>query len=149
MDARSDALVLFGATGDLAGRKLYPSLYRLVRRGRLGVPLVGFASSEWDTERLRAYARESVTRAEPAPDREALEALVSSLRYVRGDYRDAASYEALRSALGPAERPLFYLAIPPSLFGDVVESLAKSGCARRRASSSRSRSAATSRPRRR
>jgi glucose-6-phosphate 1-dehydrogenase len=130
VDPRSDALVLFGATGDLARRKLYPALYHLVRRGRLGLPVVGFASSAWDTERLRAYARESVAEFVPAPDAEAVGALASSLRYVRGDYRDPATFDALRAQLGPAERPLFYLAIPPSLFEAVVSSLARSGCVR-------------------
>lgn len=130
MEARSDALVLFGATGDLARRKLYRALYRLARRGRLGVPVVGFASSPWDTERLRAYARDSIAETEPGADPETVQRLIASLEYVRGDYREPASYEGLRGALGEAERPLFYLAIPPSLFAAVVESLAKSSCQR-------------------
>lgn len=130
MDPRSDALVLFGATGDLARRKLFPALYRLARRGRLGVPVVGFASSPWDTERLRAYARESLAEFERNADPAAVEALLASLRYVRAEYRDPATYRLLCDALGGATRPLFYLAIPPSLFAEVVSSLAKSGCAR-------------------
>jgi glucose-6-phosphate 1-dehydrogenase len=130
VEARSDALVLFGATGDLARRKLYPALYRLVRRRRLGVPVIGFASSEWDTEQLRVYARESIAEFEPSVDSAAVDALAASLRYVRGDYRDPATYDVLRGELGASQRPLFYLAIPPSLFAPVVESLAKSGCVR-------------------
>jgi glucose-6-phosphate 1-dehydrogenase len=130
VDPRSDVLVLFGATGDLARRKLYPALYRMVRRGRLDVPVIGFASSDWDTERLRAYAREGVAEFERDVDQAALEKLVAALRYVRGEYKEPASFDALREALGPAKRPLFYLAIPPSLFEPVVHSLDKADCVR-------------------
>jgi glucose-6-phosphate 1-dehydrogenase len=126
--AKSDALVLFGASGDLAYKKIFPALYAMARRGHLRVPVIGVANSAWTTRELQARARESVERAgqaEPA----ALERLLSRLCYVQGDYTDAATYAKLRSELGAARCPIHYLAIPPSLFGTVVEGLARSGCA--------------------
>jgi glucose-6-phosphate 1-dehydrogenase len=129
-DVSADAFVFFGATGDLAYRKIFPSLERLARRGRLDVPVVGLARSGWSREQLVAYARKSVEEQGGGLDEKTFEKLVSLLRFVDGDYRDAATYERLRAELGGAERPLHYLAIPPSLFPEVVERLAASGCAR-------------------
>jgi glucose-6-phosphate 1-dehydrogenase len=127
---RSDALVLFGATGDLARKKLFPALYRLERAGRLGVPVIGVALSGRDVEALRQRARESVEDAEPEVDADALSRLCERLQYVDGDYRKDATYEALRKRLDGSSRPLHYLAIPPSMFQTVVQGLSDSGCAR-------------------
>ncbi|HJR24807.1 MAG TPA: glucose-6-phosphate dehydrogenase [Acidimicrobiales bacterium] len=117
----SDALVLFGATGDLARRKIFPAVYDMAAAGRPVVPVVGFASSEWDDGRLRQHAREGIEAAGPV-DEAVWEALVAQITFVQGDYRDAASYGLLKDHLAArdARHPLFYLAIPPSLFEDVV-----------------------------
>jgi glucose-6-phosphate 1-dehydrogenase len=125
---RSDALVFFGATGDLAYKKIFPALQAMARRGRLDVPVVGVAKAGFTLEKLRARARESVAEhggLDPAPFAQ----LESRLRYVDGDYRDPSTYTALRSALGDARRPAHYLAIPPSMFPTVVEGLERSGVA--------------------
>jgi glucose-6-phosphate 1-dehydrogenase len=127
--ARSDALVFFGATGDLAYKKIFPALQSIARRGRLDVPVIGVAKSGWTLDQFRARARDSVNR-HGGLDREAFAKLESRLRYVDGDYRDPSTYTALRAALGDARRPVHYLAIPPSLFETVIEGLAKSGAAR-------------------
>jgi glucose-6-phosphate 1-dehydrogenase len=127
-DAHSDALVLFGASGDLAYKQIFPALHSMVRRGHLDVPVIGVAKSGWDLDRLRARVRESL-KAHGDIDESALAKLSSQLRYIDGDYRDQATFEALRRELGDAARPLHYLAIPPSLFGPVVEGLGRSGCA--------------------
>ncbi len=127
--ARSDALVFFGATGDLAFKKIFPALQAMARRGHLDVPVVGVAKSGWTIDQMRARARDSVTRhggLDPAPFAQ----LESRLRYVDGDYRDPSTYAALRTALGEARRPAHYLAIPPSMFPTVVEGLARAGSAR-------------------
>jgi glucose-6-phosphate 1-dehydrogenase len=126
--AHSDALVLFGASGDLAYKKIFPALYAMERRGHLQVPVIGVANSPWTTEQLRARAKESVEK-HAKPTAAVLDALLARLSYVRGDYTDAATYETLRRELGPATHPLHYLAIPPSLFATVTEGLARSGCA--------------------
>jgi glucose-6-phosphate 1-dehydrogenase len=121
-DVPSDALVLFGATGDLAKKKIFPAVYNLTRSGEADrVPVVGFASSEWDDDRLRQHAREAV-EAKGEVDEATWDDLVKRMSYVRGDYRDPASFEALATRLGAlgVERPLFYLAVPPELFDDVV-----------------------------
>lgn len=123
----SDALVFFGAKGDLAYKKIFPSLHAMVKRGSLNVPVIGVARSGWNLDQLRARARESVERHgefDPA----AFDKLSSLLRCVEGDYQDLATFQAIRRELGPAARPAHYLAIPPALFGVVVEQLAKSGC---------------------
>ncbi|MEZ5319091.1 MAG: glucose-6-phosphate dehydrogenase [Vicinamibacterales bacterium] len=125
---RSDALILFGATGDLAYQQIFPALQALARRGRLDVPVIGVAKPDWTTDQLRARARESLA-AHGDRDAQAFDRLAARLSYVAGDYRDPATFRRLRSALGRAERPLCYLAIPPSLFGTVAASLAVSGCA--------------------
>jgi glucose-6-phosphate 1-dehydrogenase len=130
MDAlHSDALVFFGATGDLAYKKIFPSLHAMVKRGRLNVPVIGVAKAGWGLEQLRARARESVAKHGDADDA-AFEKLLGLLRYVDGDYNDAATFQAIRQELDNAERPAHYLAIPPSVFGLVVEQLAKANCAK-------------------
>jgi glucose-6-phosphate 1-dehydrogenase len=127
--ARSDALVFFGATGDLGYKKIFPALQAMARRGHLDVPVIGVAKSGWTLDQLRARARESVTQ-HGGLDPEAFARLESRLGYVDGDYRDPATYTALRAALGDARRPAHYLAIPPSMFPTVVEGLEHSGAAR-------------------
>jgi len=126
----SDALVFFGATGDLAAKKIFPALHAMARRGHLDVPLVGVARGGWTLERLRARARESIERHGGGVDETAFARLASRLRFVGGDYDAATTYTALRQALGDTVRPLHYLAIPPSLFPTVVQGLASSDCAR-------------------
>ena len=124
----SDALVFFGATGDLAYKKIFPALQAMTRRGRLDVPVIGVAKSGWSLEQFRARARESLER-HGGIDEKAFAALVSRLRYVDGDYHDPATYEALRKELDGATHPAHYLAIPPGAFATVVEGLAASSCA--------------------
>ncbi len=126
--AKSDALVFFGATGDLAYKRIFPALQALVRRGALDVPVVGVALSGWTLDQLRERARDSLEH-NGGVDADAFARLSSLLRYVDGDYRDPQTFAALRAALGDARRPLHYLAIPPTLFEPVAEGLAKSGCA--------------------
>jgi glucose-6-phosphate 1-dehydrogenase len=123
----SDALVFFGATGDLAYKKIFPALQAMARRGHLDVPVIGVAKAGWGVDELRARARESVEK-HGGLDPAAFAKLSGLLRYVDGDYREPATFEALRQQLGPARRPAFYLAIPPALFALVVEQLAKAGC---------------------
>jgi glucose-6-phosphate 1-dehydrogenase len=126
---RSDALVLLGATGDLAHRKIYPALKGLVKRGALDAPVIGVSRSGWNVEQFRERVRDSLQqRTGDAASPEARK-LLSLLRYVDGDYQDPATFARVREALAGAQRPLFYLAIPPSLFGPVVEFLGSSGCA--------------------
>jgi glucose-6-phosphate 1-dehydrogenase len=125
--AHSDALVFFGATGDLAYKKIFPSLQTMVKRGNLHVPVIGVAKSGWTLEQLRARARESIDK-HVGLDAAAFDKLSGLLRYVDGDYKNAATYQTIRKELGAAERPAHYLAIPPALFGTVVEQLAKAGC---------------------
>ncbi len=125
---RSDALVLFGITGDLAYQKIIPALQSMVQRGDLDVPVVGVARSGWDRDRLIERMRASLDD-HGGVDREAFGRLVELLRYVDGDYTDPATFGRLREALGESERPLHYLAIPPSLLETVVQNLAAAGCA--------------------
>lgn len=119
----ADALVLFGATGDLAYKKIFPALYMMCQHGTLKVPVVGVASSNWTVGQLRARARESVERACDEIDSNALERLQSLLNYVSGDYADAQTYEQLRLVLHGVQRPAFYLAIPPALFPTVLNGI--------------------------
>jgi glucose-6-phosphate 1-dehydrogenase len=126
---RSDALVFFGASGDLAYKKIFPALHSMVRHGHLEVPVIGVAKSNWTLKDLKARARDSVTKHGRGVDAD-FEKLESMLRYVDGDYADPATFQTLRKALGDAKRPLHYLAIPPSLFALAIEQLAKSGCAK-------------------
>lgn len=125
--SHSDALVFFGATGDLAYKKIFPALQAMTKRGHLNVPVIGVAKAGWNLEQLKARARDSVEK-HGGIDTAAFEKLSSLLRYVDGDYQDPATFKALREQLGAAKRPAHYLAIPPVLFGLVVEQLAKSGC---------------------
>jgi glucose-6-phosphate 1-dehydrogenase len=125
----SDAFVFFGVTGDLAYKQIFPALQAMVRRGHLDVPIIGVASSGWSLDQLRARARASLTE-HGGVDPEAFAKLSALLQYVDGDYRDPATFQRLRQALGTAARPLHYLAIPPSMFPGVVEGLAASGCAK-------------------
>ncbi len=124
-----DALVLFGATGDLCYRKIYPALYQLVRRGILAVPIIGVARQGWQLEQYTARVRESLAAFVPAAEEAVQARLMGLLRYVDGDYNVRATFDALRQALGPAQRPLHYLAIPPSMFAVVAEHLSASTCA--------------------
>jgi glucose-6-phosphate 1-dehydrogenase len=126
--AASDALVLFGATGDLAYKKIFPALQAMVRSGKLTVPVVGVAKEDWEADRLRARARESIEQ-HGTYDARSFETLAGRLTYVSGDYHEPGVYERLRGALGKASAPLHYLAIPPSLFPVVVAGLRQSGCA--------------------
>ncbi len=128
-DAHSDALVFFGATGDLAYKKIFPALQAMVKRDHLHVPVIGVAKAGWGVDELHARARDSV-KQHGGVDAAAFDKLSRLLRYVDGDYRDAATFQAIRQQLGPAQRPAHYLAIPPTLFGPVVEQLARSGCAK-------------------
>ncbi|HEV8423578.1 MAG TPA: glucose-6-phosphate dehydrogenase [Actinomycetes bacterium] len=125
---RSDAIVFFGATGDLAYKEVFPALQGLIQHHRLDVPIIGVARSGWDLEQLRARARESLER-HGGVDEEAFAKLASLLRYIDGDYAEPRTFQRLRKALGDAERPLHYLAIPPSMFATVTEGLAAGGCA--------------------
>jgi glucose-6-phosphate 1-dehydrogenase len=125
----SDALVFFGATGDLAYKKIFPALQAMARRGHLNVPVIGVAKAGWNLEQLRARARDSVEK-HGGLDRTAFDKLSGLLRYVDGDYNDSNTYQALRKELGKAQHPAHYLAIPPLLFGVVVEQLGKSGAAK-------------------
>jgi glucose-6-phosphate 1-dehydrogenase len=126
---RADALVLFGITGDLAFKKLIPALQALVASGALDVPVVGVARSGWDLEKLKQRFRESLEAGDDGLDDGAYRRLTSLLRYVDGDYRDAATFVGLRKQLGDAAHPLHYLALPPSLFATVADNLQTSGCA--------------------
>ena len=131
MTPPGDVLVLFGATGDLAAKKLWPALYELERHGQLHVPVVGAAASEWDDEALRRYAEASVRAADPAADAGTLGRLLGRLSMVSGDYHSPATFDALRAAVGEARTPVHYLAIPPSLFGATVTGLRYAGLAER------------------
>jgi len=127
---RSDAIVFFGATGDLATKQIFPALQAMVRHGHLDVPIVGVARRELTPEQFRERAHDSLAKRGPV-DEAAFAKLARLLVYVSGDYGDPATYQRLKTALGTAKRPLHYLAIPPSMFEPVVEQLAKSGCAER------------------
>ncbi len=125
----SDAFVFFGATGDLAYKKIFPALQSMVRQRTLNVPVIGVAKSGWTIEQLRERARDSITKHGGGVDDEAFQKLCDLLSYVDGDYRDDKTYATLRGMLGDARCPTHYLAIPPSMFPVVVQGLAKSGCA--------------------
>jgi glucose-6-phosphate 1-dehydrogenase len=125
----ADALVFFGATGDLARKKTYPALYALFRRHALEMPLIAMAREGWSIEKLRSYAEESLRAFGSAFDADTFAQFAGRLRYVEGDYRDPGTFARLKNALDGAERPLCYLAIPPSLFEAVIEGLGSSGCA--------------------
>lgn len=124
----SDAFVFFGATGDLAYKKIFPALQAMIRQGELDMPIIGIARAGWTLDKLRERARDSLQK-NGGVDEAAFAKLSAQLRYMDGDYNDAATYDRLRQALNGAQRPLHYLAIPPSIFGTVVQGLAKAGCA--------------------
>ena len=126
---QSDALVFFGATGDLAYKKIFPSLQAMVKHGRLSVPVIGVAKAGWNLDQLKARARDSVEK-HGGIDAPSFEKLLGLLRYVDGDYNDLATFQALRKELGSAQHPAHYLAIPPVMFGPVVEQLCKGDCTR-------------------
>ncbi len=126
--AKADALVFFGATGDLAYKQIFPALQSMIRRGHLDMPIIGVAKSGWGLDDLRKRAHDSLFE-HGGIDKGAFEKLTSLLGYIDGDYADPATFDALRASLDGAAHPVHYLAIPPSLFGTVVKELARSGCA--------------------
>ncbi len=127
-ELQSDALVFFGATGDLAYKKIFPALQAMVRRGHLDVPVIGVAKAGWSLDQLKARAQDSLDKHGGGVDAAAFAKLSAQLRYVDGDYEDAATFQAVRRELGAAQHPAHYLAIPPVLFGKVVEQLAQASC---------------------
>ncbi|HEX3398656.1 MAG TPA: glucose-6-phosphate dehydrogenase [Steroidobacteraceae bacterium] len=127
-NAESDAFVFFGATGDLAYKKIFPALYAMVRRGGFHIPIIGMARAGWNLDKLKARARDSVQQNGDF-DEQDFARLADLLRYVGGDYSAPDTFTKLKSALGLAKRPIHYLAIPPSMFASVVQGLQKSGCA--------------------
>jgi glucose-6-phosphate 1-dehydrogenase len=129
MPERSDALVFFGATGDLAYKQIFPALCALVNKRKLGIPIIGVAKQGWNLDQLKERARESL-KAAGVDDESAFANLAALLRYVDGDYNDPATFQQLRTELGDAKRPCHYLAIPPALFETVARGLAKSECGR-------------------
>jgi glucose-6-phosphate 1-dehydrogenase len=126
----SDALVFFGATGDLAHKMIFPALQALTKSGRLDVPVIGVAKSGWTLDQLRERARDSLQKYGGGIDPTSFDALISRLKYIDADYEDPRTFDSLRKALGGAQRPLHYLAIPPSMFATVVSELGRSGCAK-------------------
>lgn len=130
MAQRSDVLVVFGATGDLAHKMIFPSLYAMVRRGALDAPVIGIAFEDWTRDQLIARARDAVQTHVDDFDEDTFGKLAGLLSYVSGDYRSQATFDALRAALGTHERPLYYLAIPPSMFETVAGGLQRAGIAR-------------------
>ncbi|HEU4856039.1 MAG TPA: glucose-6-phosphate dehydrogenase [Rhodanobacteraceae bacterium] len=125
--AKSDAFVFFGATGDLAYKQIFPALQALTRDGKLDMPVIGIARSGWKVAQLRKRAEDSL-REHGGVDKAAFAKLSGQMQYLDGDYNDAQTYDKLRKALGDAQHPLHYLAIPPSMFVPVVKGLAASGC---------------------
>jgi glucose-6-phosphate 1-dehydrogenase len=128
-DSHSDALVFFGATGDLAYKKIFPALQSMIKRGHLDVAVIGVAKAGWDLDQFRARAHDSLEKHGGGVDAAAFDKLSGLLGYVDGDYNDPATFQAICKELKGAVRPAHYLAIPPMLFGTVVEQLAKSGAA--------------------
>jgi glucose-6-phosphate 1-dehydrogenase len=127
-EATADALVFFGATGDLAYKQIFPALQSMIRHGHLDMPIIGVAKSGWDLDDLKKRAHDSLSE-HGSVDKQAFQKLVSLLGYIDGDYADPSTFDALRKQLDGAEHPVHYLAIPPSLFATVVNELARSGCA--------------------
>ena len=127
---KADALVVFGVTGDLARKQIFPALYKLAKRDALGVPVVGVAGSKITLAEIRARAEQAVRDDGKVDDPAALRHMLSQLRYVSGDYADRATFTALKTALGAAKRPVHYLAIPPALFPTVIERLGVAGLAK-------------------
>jgi glucose-6-phosphate 1-dehydrogenase len=129
--ARSDALVLFGVTGDLAHKKIFPALYAMAKRGALEVPVIGVASSKWSLAKLRKRVTDGIRQSGGVDNERAFRNLLSALQYVEGDYNDQNTFSAIKKALGSARRPAHYLAIPPSLFATVIRGLGAAGLADR------------------
>ena len=127
--SRSDALVLFGVTGDLAHKMIFPALYAMAKRGDLKVPVIGVAFPKWSLARLQNRVTDSIKRSSGIDDKSALRNLLSRFTYVSGDYKDPGTFAALKEALSKARRPTHYLAIPPSLFGTVITGLGASNLA--------------------
>jgi glucose-6-phosphate 1-dehydrogenase len=127
---QSDALVVYGVTGDLAHKQIFPALYAMVKAGELTTPVIGVAFPKWSLERLQRRATDSIQRSVKTVDQKALKSLLSRLKYVSGDYKAPATFAAIKQALGGAKRPAHYLAIPPSLFETVIENLGTSGLAK-------------------
>jgi glucose-6-phosphate 1-dehydrogenase len=127
---QSDALVVFGVTGDLAHKQILPALYGMVKRGELTAPVIGVAFPNWSLERLQKRIVDSIKKAGGVDNKTALKTLLSRFRYVSGDYKDPATFAKIKEALQGAKRPAHYLAIPPSLFETVIENLGKSGLAK-------------------
>jgi len=127
-DSHSDALVIFGITGDLAYKQIFPALQSMIKHGHLNVPVIGVAGRPWSIDQLRAHVHDSLVE-NGVLDTAAFEKLSSLLQYVSGDYNDETAYTKLRNALGSAKQPLYYLAIPPNMFDPVIEGLGKSGSA--------------------
>ncbi|HBV21855.1 MAG TPA: glucose-6-phosphate dehydrogenase, partial [Nitrosomonas sp.] len=125
--AHSDAFVFFGATGDLAYKKIFPALQAMIQHNHLDIPIIGVARSDWTLDKLRKRARDSLEQNGDF-DADAFAKLSAQLRYVDGDYQDSATFDQLKQVLNGAKRPLYYLAIPASMFETVVQGLAKSGC---------------------
>ncbi|GLS39847.1 glucose-6-phosphate 1-dehydrogenase [Mesorhizobium tianshanense] len=126
---RSDTLVLFGATGDLAHQKIFPALYTMVAKGTLTEPVIGVAFDAWDLKQLQARARDGIGKTIGKVDEKIFAKLAALLRYVSGDYRSAATFEKLKNVLGTAQHPLHYLAVPPTMFETVIQGLEQSGAA--------------------
>jgi glucose-6-phosphate 1-dehydrogenase len=126
---QSDAFVFFGATGDLAYKKIFPALYAMVRRSGFNIPVIGMGRGSWNLQKLQERARDSIQHSGDEFDEQSFAKFSALLRYSDGDYGDAETYKKLRKTLGAAKNPIHYLAIPPSMFGDVVSGLEKSGCA--------------------
>lgn len=131
MQERSDALVVFGVTGDLAHKMILPSLYQMVRRGYLSEPIVGVALDDWNVDQLAERAHDGIAKQFGAVDEAVFAKLKGLFRYIQGDYKSAATFDRLRETLGLATHPLYYLAIPPSLFETVIQALKTAGLADR------------------
>ena len=125
----ADALVIFGVTGDLAHKMVFPALYAMAKRGALNVPVIGVASSKWSLDKLCKYARDSIKQTGKIDDKDAFDHLLSQLQYVSGDYNNPETFNALKQALGEARHPAHYLAIPPVLFETVIKGLGACGLA--------------------
>src|SRR4030095_16092966 len=126
---RSDALVLFGVTDELAYKKIFPALQSMIRRGALNVPIIGVAKAGWTIDQLRDRAKASLAEHGGGVNQGVFERMVELLHYIDGDYNDPATFTQIRNAIGAAAYPAYYLAVRPSLFPTVVESIGRSGCA--------------------
>ncbi len=129
MSRYSDALVIFGVTGDLAYKKIFAALHMLAKRGRLDIPVLGVARRDWDDATLIARARDAIDSFGGGVDEQVFSRLASRLHYVRGDYRERETFTRLKNALGAAKHPTFYLAVPPSMYAVIAEQMAATGCA--------------------